>query len=79
MKVVIARASDGWSSTGFVALMEDDKVVAAGSAKELMTQLQALGTKEHELVFSGSDDGDRSLSADQIEKLRGAWLAVSSH
>lgn len=78
MKAVIARASDGWSSTGFVALLEDETVVMARSTKELMTRLQARGTKEHDLVFSGSDDGDRSLSTDQIAELRAAWLMVSS-
>ena len=69
MKAVIARASDGWSSTGFIALMEGEAVVMARSAKELMIQLQALGASEHSLVFSGSDDGDRYLSTDQIDEL----------
>ena len=58
--------------------MEDETVVVAGSAKELLTQLRARGTKEHDFVFSGSDDGDRSLSTDQIAELRAAWIAVSS-
>jgi len=57
--------------------MEDETVVAASSAKELMIQLQARGMKEQDLVFSDANDGDHSLSPAQQAELRAAWLAAS--
>lgn len=73
MKAMIGRAQDGWSSTGFVALLEDESTVAASSAIELMRKLKAQGVKEHELSVSGPDDGDRSFNKSQQAKLRKAW------
>lgn len=73
MKAVIGRTYDGWSTTGFVALLEDDSTVMASSAMELMKQLHAKGVKDREITFSGDDEGDRSLSADQQAQLRKAW------
>lgn len=73
MKAMIGKAHDGWASTGFVSLMENGSTVTANSAIELMRKLKALGVKEHELSFSGSNDGDHSLGSSQQAELRRAW------
>lgn len=78
MKAVIGRSTNAWSSTGFAALLDDQTVVVARTAKDLMTELQTRGISEHDLVFSGPDDGDRSLSTAQQAELRAAWLELTT-
>lgn len=73
MKTVIGRGHDGWSTTGFVALLEDDSIVVGSTAAELMSQLRARGLESDDLTYSGADEGDRSLSAEQQAELRKAW------
>lgn len=47
-------------------------------AVELMRQLRARGLEIDDLSFSGADEGDRSLSAEQQAQLRKAWHETSS-
>lgn len=76
MKALIGRDTDGWSTLGFVARLENGQLLTAASAEEIVRQLRAAGVNA--IAVSGSDDGDRALSATLQQSLLDAWRKVAS-
>lgn len=76
MKAFIGRDTDGWSTRGFVARLESGQLLTAISAEEMIRQLRAAGVEE--IAVSGSDDGDRAVSATLQQLLLDAWQQATS-
>lgn len=71
MKALIGRHSDGWSTLGFVARLENGRVLTTIDAVDMARQLRAMGVSE--LQIAGPNDGDRSLSLAQAQLLLELW------
>lgn len=61
MTALIGRDTDGWSTRGFVARLEDGRTLTAVCERTLVQQLRAAGVNQ--IQVADSNDGDRGLSA----------------
>lgn len=76
MDVLIGADRQGWSETGFVALIDGKTTVRARSFEELAQRIYALGVRDELLRFASPDDGDHALSLKQCEAFNLAWRAL---
>jgi hypothetical protein len=60
-KVSIGRASNGWNTTGFIALI-GQVIVCASTLAELVEKLDEAGVSRDSWMPAGPEEGDRALS-----------------
>lgn len=73
MKALVGRSSNGWNTCGFIAQLENGRVIQAVEPADLVQQLRAAGVSE--IQPSRADDGDWALSAALRRSLIEAWRA----